>query len=64
MVEHILQLGIAARYRVAHDHQIGLWLQVGFTEGLRYRNIERRQELRHWRICRIVRASNVKASLL
>ena len=36
---------IAARYRIAHDHQIGPRLQVGLAEGLGHRNIQRSQEV-------------------
>src|SRR5207302_4758481 len=41
LIEHALQFDIAARKRVAHDHQIGTRIEVPFSERLRDRNSQR-----------------------
>ena len=45
LIEHTLQFNIAARDRIADDHQVGTRLQIGFAERLRDRNAQRSQEV-------------------
>ena len=44
LVKHELQFNIAARDGIAHNHQVGPGLQVGFAERLRDRDARAKPE--------------------
>src|SRR3974390_31153 len=64
LVEYVLEFGVAARDGVAHNHQIGARFQVDCAEGLSDCDVQRRQEVRHRRICGGVGASDAMTALL
>jgi hypothetical protein len=63
-IQDILDFGIAARHRVADDHQIGMRLQVRRIEALVDLNAEVFQKSAHRRIDIAIRAGNGVTALL
>ena len=64
LIQHILQFHIPARHRIPHNHQVRPWFQVLLGKRLCHGDSERRQEIRHWRVCRRVRTRHPEPACL
>ena len=64
MIEHVLEFDIAARNRVADDHQIRTRFEIALGVWLGYGNLHGAQQVRHGRISRSIRSGDVKSTLL
>ena len=63
LVERLLYFDIPPRNRIAYHNQIRTRLEISRIEGLGHRNPELRQEIRHGRIRRGIRAGHAKPPL-
>ena len=61
LVQHALDLGVAARERIADHHQVWRGIEIGFGERLKDGDAQAAQQIAHGRIGFFVRARDAVA---